>query len=434
MQLDVDRGTVPMHIGAILEFETTAMAPDADTLRALLGERLWALARLRRLLVRTPPGCGRPVWADQPGFSPERHVDTVSLPALADATGTDEGTALRTVAVDAVLQRLPRGRPLWRARIVVGRDGRTAALVLVLHHALADGIGGLAVLRVLTDGGPRSPRPAPPTLLPRPRTLAHDAWSGRLRRLGALPEAFRGVVGGARELRLGGVRMAAPTSLLAPTGPLRQIDVVECDLEALTDRAHAAGATLNDLVLVAVTGALGRLFAARQDPAEQVIISVPVSARATTTAARLGNDVGVMPVAVPVRVGPQVRLAAVMEQRKRLMTGPSRGESMNLLAPTFRLLAAGRAFQWIVRHQRFVHTFETNVRGPAYPIRLGGGTIRRIVPMAINPGNVTVSFDVLSYAGRLVVTVVSDPDHVPDHGVLTGALQSELDLLPHEPL
>ena len=38
----------------------------------------------------------------------------------------------------------------------------------------------------------------------------------------------------------------------------------------------------------------------------------------------------------------------------------------------------------------------------------------------------TVSFDVLSYAGRLLITVVYDPDHVPDHALLADALACEL--------
>lgn len=431
MQLAVDRGSVPMHFGAILELDP-ATAPDAATLRAVFGQRVRAVPRLGRLLVRTPPGCGRPVWADQPSFSPERHMDSVGLAAAAADGAAGDVEALHQIAVDAVLERLPRDRPLWRARTVVGRDGRATALVLVLHHVLADGIGGLAVLQALTDEDPRTPRPSPPGELPRPRTLAHDAWSERWHRLRTLPAAFGALARGARELGAGGITMVPPSSLLASTGPRRQIDVVEGDLATLLERAHSAGATLNDILLVAVAGALGRLLAERHEPAEHVVISVPVSSRSSTTAGQLGNQVGVMPIAVPVAVDPEVRLVAVMAQRRRLMAGPSRGDSMHVLAPTFRALAVTGAFQWFVGHQRLVHTFETNVRGPSHEIHLAGGAVRRIVPIAVNPGNVTVSFDVLSYAGRLVITVISDPEHVTDHGVLARALASELDPLSVE--
>jgi diacylglycerol O-acyltransferase / wax synthase len=34
-----------------------------------------------------------------------------------------------------------------------------------------------------------------------------------------------------------------------------------------------------------------------------------------------------------------------------------------------------------------------------------------------------------SYAGTLTITVIADPDHVPDLSVLAAALQAELDML-----
>ena len=51
-------------------------------------------------------------------------------------------------------------------------------------------------------------------------------------------------------------------------------------------------------------------------------------------------------------------------------------------------------------------------------------------PLAVGEsGNVTVSFLVFSYAGTLSVTVMADPDRVPELRDLTAALQSELDVL-----
>ena len=80
----------------------------------------------------------------------------------------------------------------------------------------------------------------------------------------------------------------------------------------------------------------------------------------------------------------------------------------------FRALSRLGVFRLFVEHQRLVHTFETNVRGPVEPVLLGGHMVRTIVPAAVNPGNIGVSFDVLSYAGVLGVTVVTDPEIVTD--------------------
>ena len=42
-----------------------------------------------------------------------------------------------------------------------------------------------------------------------------------------------------------------------------------------------------------------------------------------------------------------------------------------------------------------------------------------MIPVAVTPGNVGVCFDILSYAGDLVVTVVADPDVVAEQDLLT---------------
>jgi len=40
--------------------------------------------RLRQRLVRVPPGCGRPVWIDDPGFDAARHVRILPCPDPGD--------------------------------------------------------------------------------------------------------------------------------------------------------------------------------------------------------------------------------------------------------------------------------------------------------------------------------------------------------------
>ena len=117
---------------------------------------------------------------------------------------------------------------------------------------------------------------------------------------------------------------------------------------------------------------------------------------------------------------------APSEPRARLGTSAPRASSGVVLSVLFRGLAALGVFAWFVDHQRLVHTFLTNLRGPAEPLALAGAPIRRIVPVALTPGNTTISFDVLSYAGRLLVSVVYDPDHACDHALLRDALEDEL--------
>jgi diacylglycerol O-acyltransferase len=55
-----------------------------------------------------------------------------------------------------------------------------------------------------------------------------------------------------------------------------------------------------------------------------------------------------------------------------------------------------------------------------------GAPVRAVIPIPATTGNVTVTFGVLSYAGTLRITVVSDPSRMPDVTVLTAALHEEL--------
>ena len=92
----------------------------------------------------------------------------------------------------------------------------------------------------------------------------------------------------------------------------------------------------------------------------------------------------------------------------------------------FRALGRLGLFQPFIDHQRLVNTFITNVRGPDQILTLGGHRIVEIIPVAVTPGNVAVTFDILSYAGQVGITIVSDPDLVPEYSVLAGLLSEEL--------
>jgi len=424
MQLAADVGPAPMNVGAVLVLGT---GPGFSVVEAqrLLGERVHAVPRLRQRLRRAPPGCGRPFWADDPAFDLRHHVRLLSCPPPGDEQ------ALLEAAAAVTREPLPRSRPLWSATFVTGLAGGSTGLVIVMNHVLVDGIGGLAVLARLVDEvpglAPGNPEAAGfPVPAPRARTLAADAWAGRVHRLTHLPRSVRTIRQGLAEL--GGARpprRLPPTSLNLPTGPRRQLDVVAADLAAIRELGHAHSGTVNDVILAAVAGALRALLAGRGEELDLVTISVPVSARQAATGGQLGNQVGVMPVALPASgdlAARVTRIAAITRQRKTA----ARAASAALLGPPFRLLAPTGLLRWFFDRQRLIHTFATNLRGPAEPLTFAGAPVRAVIPIPTTTGNVTIAFGVLSYAGMLRITVLSDPSRVPDVAVLTAALRREL--------
>jgi len=413
-----------MQVGACLLLDA-GPAFDLSVAQRLVAERVRAVPRLRQRLVRTPPGCGRPVWVDDPSFDISRHLRRTRCPPPGDER------ALLDLAADVITEPLPDSRPLWSAVFVTGladhngRDPHDVALVVCFHHVLADGIGGLAVLASLVDGMPVPPpgpfpRPAPSGL-----GLAASAWVSRLRVLARLPATLLNIGGAAAELGARSPVRAARCSLNSPSGRKRWLAVVTARLDAVRLLAHASGGTVNDAILTAVTGAVRELLRSRGEVIPALVVSAPVSARASATAGHLGNQSGVMPVALPVDGSIQRRLERIAAiTRAHKVSAP--GASAGLLAGAFRLLAGFGVYGWFINHQRMIHTYVSNLRGPDQPLTLGGAAVSAVIPITLITGNVTVAFGALSYAGTLAITIIADPDAVPDMSVLTTALRAEL--------
>jgi diacylglycerol O-acyltransferase / wax synthase len=430
--LAMDTGAVPEQLGVVLRLDSAGDL-DLGEVRRLFAERVESVPRLRRRLVRTPVGAGGPIWVDATGFDIRDHVRQVECRAPGDER------ALLDTALDVAMTPLRRDAPLWSAAYVTGLAGGGSALVLVLHHALADGIGGLAVLAALVDpldpvGGGAPARDVSEGSFPQPPPtrvdLARDAAARRLHALGRTRSSWRllrrsmGAGGGVRPPRI------EDCSLVRQTGPRRRLAVLRVEHESLRRAAHRHGATTNDAVLVAVAGALHRLLLARGEAVESLVVTVPVSGRGTDGGSELGNMVSPLLVPVPVAGGVEERLAEVagrVRAGKQAATGPP---PIALLGWLFRPLARLGGYHWYMRRQRRFHTLVSHVRGPDEPLAFGGLPIVEAVPVGLGEGgNTTVYFEVLTYRGTLTVSVVVDPDRVPDLAVLTGALRSELDLV-----
>lgn len=428
--LVMDRGPVPEQLGVVLLLDRAAHLDLAST-RRLVEQRLDAVPRLRQRLVRAPLGGGGPLWVDDDAFDVRRHVRAL------DCDDPGDEAALMREALAQVMRPLPRDAPLWSVGLVTGRPSGGAALVVVLHHVLADGVGGLAVLGALVDPDPpashpvpaRDPQPRPPTT-----RLVADAWRRRVR-------AAHEVVPSLRLLRSsmsasGGLAppAAARSSLVRRTGPHRAVSVVRVPVAPLAAAAHRHGATTNDALLVAVAAALHDVLLVRGERVDPLLVAVPVSGRSDGDAAALGNQVSPLLLAVPTTGdlgGRLEQVAAAVRANHAAATGPP---PIALLGGGFRLLARAGGYQWYMRHQHRLHTLVSHVRGPHAPVCFGGAPVTAAVPIAVSEnGNLTVCFLVLTYAGTVTISAVVDPDRFPDLDVLAAGLRRQLDLVVRSP-
>src|SRR5512132_3719778 len=117
---------------------------DWPATQAVLRERLIApFPRFRQRAVDGRPGAA-PHWEDDPHFDLARHVHRRGVPAPGDRR------ALEELVSDLIAVPMDRSKPLWDVYLLEGY-GKGCALLVRMHHAIADGIALGRVLLSLTD-------------------------------------------------------------------------------------------------------------------------------------------------------------------------------------------------------------------------------------------------------------------------------------------
>jgi diacylglycerol O-acyltransferase / wax synthase len=432
--LRVEDHGLPMHVAALAIVEGTPLIDASgqlrlDELRGLLDQRLDQAPRLRQALCRPRLGLGPPLWVDDRGFNIRDHVRTRAVPAPGD-----EATLLK-VCAELNEPPLDRSRPLWEMWVLTGLADGNVALLIRLHHVVADGIAALALIGALLDVAPDAPTPVPQRWLPRPmpnnwellvdnlhqRAAAVAGALSRLRHPAPIGRRLVSVGGQVRELLREG--FAPRVSFNRPVGRRRRLLLVRADLARAKAVAHAHEAKVNDVVLAAVAGGARRLLEVRGElkPGLVLRVSVPISIRSPRDETVGGNRVGIMLVPLPVWEADPIRrldqISRATAERKR--------------QPPYQP-GARFAQAWIVQAmflQRLVNLFTSNLPGPVAPLYFAGARLLEVFQVGVVQGNVTLSVGVLSYAGELNFAVVADADAVPDVDAFADGLSNALDRL-----
>jgi len=433
--------SAPAYIAGVMIVESAPLvdangSPRMDEIQARIERRLSRLPQLKRRAHFPGPFQGRPVWVDDGAFMVDHHIrqGTVDPPG-------DEKELL------AVAERILRGpldptHPPWELWLLTGLASAHIAILIKLHHAIADGLGAVAIMTTLFDLAPDATDPEPalwtPTPLPSARALLSDNLAGTFtafaRALSALRHP-RQIADLATYLRRTvAMSFRAPRTSFnrpIPSGSSSGVRVLHIDLEQARASAHAAGGKINDLVLALAAGGLRELLLGRGErvSGERLYAMVLVTLRSAADAHELGNQAGF--VVIPLPVG-EVEAAS----RLRLIAGATRHEKAEQRAAASQMVGAGsvassRITPLIMSHQRMINLVATNVPGPSVPFYFLGARIVDAIPLlgGLLGGNVTICFCALSYAGRLNVTVIADARTIPDlDRVLRGMRCAWLDL------
>jgi diacylglycerol O-acyltransferase / wax synthase len=405
-----------------------------EAVRRQLEPRLHLVPRFRQRLYRPRRGLGWPLWVDAPAFDLADHIRVRPLVAPGDQA------QLLQACQELARRRLDPARPLWEVWFLPGLPERRVGLFLKLHHAMADGIAGVAAFGALLDLTADAPTPVAPPWTPAPIPTPGELLYDNLRRRAqGLHHPWTSLAHPIRTLRR--ARAAWPTwreffaeqhaprtSLNRPIGADRRLAIVGSHLELAKQIAHEHHAKVNDVVLAAVAGGLRELLASRGEPVEQLALRamVPISLHREQPGQASGNQDGSMAVPLPLGERDPVRrlqLIAAQTAARKHKAHPQAGSG------PFRFALAQRAFLRLFARQRLVNISVTNVPGPPVPLYLGGARLLELFPVVSLAGNLTLAVAVLSYAGQLNLTAVADRDGCADVAVFAQGVQSALDEL-----
>lgn len=438
MWLQMDR---PSNLMVIETVMWSAEPIDWQRFKAVLARRVvdrYPVFRQRAIAPLTPVGL--PYYVDDPDFTLDRHL----VHARLDPPGDE--AALQRYVERQMHVPLDRSRPLWQVHLVEGY-GTGSAVVSRFHHSLADGIALTRVLLDLTDRTPdadllEADQPAVDAASNRHRQargvpLVSRLLSGGAQLAEALPylasparaRDLVGLAGQAAQVSAKLLLGANPPNPLAGTPGIRK-RAVWSDSWSLTDVRRAGrcvDASINDVLMTALAGALHAYLAERAEPVDLTTM-VPVNLRPPhrPLPPELGNMFALLLLPLPIALADPCRR---LEESKRRMDAIKRSPEPVL---TYTLInAIGSSAPPVA--QRLIDFFAakaigvtTNVPGPREPRYLAGAPVEGLLGWVPGSGRQTLGACVISYDGRVRVGFKADERVVDAPESLVAAFDEEL--------
>jgi diacylglycerol O-acyltransferase / wax synthase len=440
MAEDSDRN-VSLAIGGIAIINGSA--PDYEEFKAVLAERIRAIPRCMQMLRTQPFDLGAPQWVNDPGFDLSRHVRRVAVPRPGD---DDE---LFRVVADVLERRLNRDRPLWECWVIEGLEGNRWAILMKIHHCMADGISAIRILTQLCDAvdGDVFARPEVtkrtsahlkpvPDTPPRSNPLA-SLW----RTATGITDAATRTVTGAAEIATGLLRPTAGSSLVGPVTAMRRYRAVRVPLADVEQVCRKFDVTINDVALAAITEGFRSVLLHRGEKPrpDSLRTLVPVSVRSPDALDKPGNRLSVMLPYLPVEQDdPIQQLRTVHSRLTRAKQGGQR--QAGNMAVSVTSYVPFMLSSWLIRlltrlPQRGIVTLATNVAGPRHQLEMMGSEVARLLPIPPIALQLRTGVAVLSYADDLVFGITADYDAGADINELADGIKiavARLDMLSQD--
>jgi len=445
--LRMDSNKNLMMIVGVYEFDGTV---DIARLRQSIESRLLTHRRFRSRVVRQLGGC---YWEELDDFVLDDHLVETRL------RGRGTAADLKKLVGALASQRLDAAKPLWQMHLINHYDGGHA-LVVRIHHCIADGIALIGVLLALTTDQDDEAHKS------RARSRSSGAFSAGLASLTAMAiktiestgdvasNVLRGYAAmidtrgalAAAALRYATVaaRVASDAAAIAlmshdsstslkghPSGDKVVAWNAPIPVDDVKAVAKALGCSVNDVLLSCVTGAIRSYLESRGERVDgcEFRAMVPVNLREPQQWKELGNKFGLVPVLLPVGVAnPIARVFEVQRRMLALKSGYTAVLSKGLLSAVG--LAPGvvqsPALGFLTRKASAVMT---NVPGPSKALYLAGARIKRLMFWVPQSGDIGVGVSILSYDGGVQFGLITDRNLCADPQRVIDRFQPEFEML-----
>ena len=419
---------------------------DFAKLKELIEDRLLGYDRFRQRVVEPAVPLAGPRWVEDRHFNLRSHLQRVALP---DPGGQEELQEMVSILMSTPLDMT---KPLWQFQYIENYRGGSA-LVARVHHCIGDGIALVRVLLGMTDDSPQG-SPAARRSRRRRKPLGGGFWLPEVvnEALWSVRRATGKVVDGTVETLLDPARAAGmATQGVKAGGVLGRLALMPADpmtvfkgelgtakrcawseilpLDDVKVFSRSVGATINDVLLSGVTGALRRYLLKRGEAVTDGLdlrAIVPVNLRPEHEIDRLGNRFGLVFLALP--VGLEDR-AERLGELKRRMDGIKRSTEAVV---TYGVLNALGTASASVESQavRFFGSkataVMTNVPGPRQELYLAGKAMRSMMFWVPQAAHLGLGVSVLSYAGQVRLGIATDVGLAPDPQSIIEAFQDEM--------
>jgi len=453
MFLRLERDNQYMHVAALGIYDPSTSPGGFVRFKDILAffeSRLDSAPVFRRRLVTVPFDVDRPYWIEEGDVDVEFHVRHIALPHPGDWRQL-------CIQVARIHSRpLDRSKPLWEAYVIEGLENipgipkGSFAFYTKFHHAAIDGEGGTEVLKAIHSPTPeeslgpgrvrtRIRDREPPAVELYARALANAAQ--RVPRAARLATRLAGVGAGyvgelrqmLREAGVPSVQVVREKLRRPPAtrfnGKVSAHRVVELAGLPLADikriRQGMDGATVNDVFLATVGGALHKYLGAKGElPDRSMTAQVPMTLRGEHKGGDVGNQIGiaVMPLHSEI-ADPRERVAAIRagaEKAKALVSAVGK----DLTQHVYDLLPAMASELFTTKVMLpTMNIVVSNVRGPDLPIYLAGAQMVAFAPVSIAMHGLGLNVTGFSYHGMMWVCVVACREMMPDPGFFADCLR-----------